>query len=308
MKMRKTIFTAALAASLTVVLPSFSAAPVIGPAVCEAMVPYENDGMLLMVPGYYDELIYTKVFKEDKEGRLFSCTEAKSVADAWLQNERENGPGWLFTIQRVSKDKLHELLCSEMSGMEVFAKDAGGRYYVFCHPTDVRFVRQDEAAMQRDSKRWQELCEWAGKDVRGEFIETNQGLVPESYDNSNVAIALARVAYANSPQPKYTVSTNQFGPLSPKDAKASKYVEQLIRNVKYEMVDLEETPDGEYVVLNFPKEELRFDFFKLSGKENYVREVHGDGYEILYKATFTDGVTKASSVMQKWYNELAAHR
>ena len=167
MSMKKSIFTAALAASLAAGLPSFSAAPVLGPAVCEAMVPYENEGMLLMVPGYYDELIYTKVFKDDQEGRLFSCTEAKSVADAWLQKEREDGPGWLFTIQRVSQDKLHELLCSEMSCMEVFAKDAGGRYYVFCHPTDVRFIRQDEAAMQRDGKRWHELCEWAGKDVKG---------------------------------------------------------------------------------------------------------------------------------------------
>lgn len=164
MRMKKTIFTAALAAFLAAAAPSFSSAPVFGTAVCEAMVPYQNEGLTLLVPNYYDDLLSTKIFKEDEEGRLFSVTEAKSVVDSWLQGNRESGPGWLFTIRRVNEEKLQELLCSDMSGAEVFAKDSKGRHYIFMRPTDVRFVRKDSDTMQRDSQLWQDLCEWAGKD------------------------------------------------------------------------------------------------------------------------------------------------
>ena len=68
----------------------------------------------------------------------------------------------------------------------------------------------------------------------------------------------------------------------------------------------EEAPDGEYVVLNFPKEETRFDFFKAEGKENYVRMVrYGDyEYETLYKGEYENDGVKASKVMQEWYDAL----
>ncbi len=48
---------------MAAVSPSFSPVPVFGTAVCQAMVPYENDGAMLMVPGYYDALLCTRVFK-----------------------------------------------------------------------------------------------------------------------------------------------------------------------------------------------------------------------------------------------------
>ncbi len=304
MKTKKTIFTAALAAALAAVSPSFSPVPVLGSAVCEAMVPYENEGMTLLVPGYYDELLYTKVFKDDAQGRLFSVTEAKSVVDSWIQKQRDDGPGWLFTIGRVNEARLHELLCGDMSGADVFARDKDGRYYIFYHPTDVRFVRQDTETMQRDQKIWSDLNEWAHTDVRVGFIENNQ-LNGIRYDNSSVSMYLARAAYERGVN--YTVSTNQYGPLSPSsEVEAAYFVERLIQNATYNMVDKELTPDGQYVVLNFPDEKIRFDFFNLG--DNYVREVHDDGYEILYQIRFDDGVTKASKVMNKWYDALAAAR
>ncbi len=316
MKTKKAIFTAALAASLAAIAQAaFPAdAQILGAPVCEAAknVTYEKDGIKLLVPEIYDDLLYTKIFKKDKEGkedeegRLFSVTEAKSVVDAWLQNERESGPGWLFTIARVDADRLHQMLCGEMSGADVFAKDSKNRYFIFYHPTDVRFVRKDEDKMRRDQQLWTDLNEWASLDVQHEFFENNKGLVKERYDNSNVSMYLARAAYSVEPKVKYTVSTNQYGPLYSDEVKAAPYVESLIRNATYEMVDINQTPDGQYVVLNFPDEKIRFDFFNLG--DNYVREVHDDGYEILYKIKFDDGVTKASSVMQKWYNALAAVR
>ena len=92
------------------------------------------------------------------------------------------------------------------------------------------------------------------------------------------------------------------------EVKADKYVEQLIRNARYEMIDSKDVPDGECVTLSFPDEKIRFDFFLQDGRENYVREVHVDGFVILYRAAFDDGVTKAGTVMKQWYRELSTHR
>lgn len=303
MKIRKAIFKAAMAASLIAAAPSFFPAPVFGAAVCEAMVPYQNDGMTLLVPGYYDSLLRTKVLKDDKDGRLFSITEAKSVTAALLQNERRNGPGWICTIRRVSEKKLHKMLCGDMSGAEVFAKDAKGNRYILEHPTDVRLFRKNNEDMRRDSEIWSSLNKWAGTELPGEFIQANKGLVRESYDNSSVAMYLARTAYGSGVN--YTIGMSKQGAVFSGEIKADKYVEQLIRNVKYEMTDLKEAPKGGYVTLSFPDEKIRFDFFRQEGNENYVREVHGDGFEILYKASFDDGVTKAGIVMKQWYMELA---
>lgn len=306
MKIRKAIFTAAMAASLTAVSPSFIPAPVFGAAVCEAMVPYQNDGMTLLVPGYYDSLLRTKVLKDDKDGRLFSITEAKSVTAAWLQNERRNGPGWICTIRRVSEKKLHKMLCSDMSGAEVFAKDAKGNRYILEHPTDVRLFRKNNEDMRRDSEIWSSLNKWAGTELPGEFIQANKGLVREAYDNSSVAMYLARTAYG--PRVNYTIGMSRQGAFFSDEVKADKYVEQLIRNARYEMIDSKDVPDGECVTLSFPDEKIRFDFFLQDGRENYVREVHVDGFVILYRAAFDDGVTKAGTVMKQWYRELSNHR
>ena len=266
---------------------------------------YENRGLKLTVPRVYDNLVMTKVLEDDEEGRLFSVTEAASVAGAWSQHDRGNGAGWLFSIGRVRESRLHEMLCSDMSGADVFAKDKNGNYYIFYHPTDVRYVRQDADAMRRDAEQWTELTGWAHREVPPVFIQEN-GLTVETYDNSSVSMTLARIAYKSGTQ--YTISTTKYGPLSSDEVDAVPYVERLIRGATYRTADIKETPDGEYVVLDFPEAKVRYDFFKLSGKENYIREVREDGYESLYEVSFADATIKASSVMQRWYNELAAHR
>ena len=77
----------------------------------------------------------------------------------------------------------------------------------------------------------------------------------------------------------------------------------LLNGATYENADDVEAPDGEYVVLNFPKDKVRFDFFLAEGSENVIREVWGDNEQI-YTATFTDDSIKASAVMQDWYHAL----
>lgn len=116
---------------------------------------------------------------------------------------------------------------------------------------------------------------------------------------------LFRTAYDDST--KYTISTTEFGPMEPGDVDPLPYVEKLTAGARYEYVD-EEAPDGEYVVLAFPDEEERLDFFFAEGMENYVRRVYstGDGeeYSEMFKVTFEDGTTKATEVMNEWYHAL----
>ena len=308
--MKKAMLAAALAASFAAAVPA--AFPVgdaagFGAPVCEAHETrrHENQGLKLSIPADYDNLVFTKVFQGDEDGRLFSVSEAASMAEALSRHERGEGAGWLFSIGRVDASRLHKMLCGDMSGAEVFAKDGNGNYYIFYHPTDVRYMRADADAMRRDAGQWTTLNAWARREVPPTFIEEN-GLAVETYDNSAVAMDLARAAYKRGT--RYTVGTMQHGALASDEVEAAPYVERLIRGATYRMADLSEMPDGEYVALYFPDTKVRYDFFKMQGKENYIREVHADGATLLYEASFADPATKASRVMQQWYNALAAAR
>ena len=57
-----------------------------------------------------------------------------------------------------------------------------------------------------------------------------------------------------------------------------------------------------------PDEGVRYDFFIGEAEKNLVRRVYDDTSidPLLYKATFADGTTKITEVMQDWYNALAA--
>ncbi len=184
MKMKKTIFTAVLAASLAAAVPAAvpADAPVLGAPVCEAAYIYKNQGYELSVPDIYDDYVYTKLFDENDKGHIFSVTEAKSVAESWRQNQRESGPGWLFTIGRVSEARMHEMICGYMTGADIFAKDDKGGYFVYYHPTDVRLVRRDNEAMARDQKLWSDLNRWASVEensrggISGQFMDMVWGL------------------------------------------------------------------------------------------------------------------------------------
>ena len=108
----------------------------------------------------------------------------------------------------------------------------------------------------------------------------------------------------------YTLSTLEFGPLEPNGVDAVPYAEKLMggNGVSYEEVDISETPDGEYVVLSFPDDDIRFDFFRIDDGKNYVRTVWGgeSEYEELMLAHFLDESVQASDVAQAWYDALAA--
>ncbi len=266
----------------------------------EAGQLYENDGLKLLIPMEFNELVLTETPEKAEDGMLFSVSEKASLEAAG----NEEGAGWLFGISRIDESAMHAMLCGDMSGREPFALDGEGNYYVFCHPTDVRYVREDNDAMARDQEQWNKLTAWAWESVRADFLAENPQLSPASFGNSELEICLARIAY--QPDVNYSVSTTQYGPLSPESGSfdALPYVERLSSGLILDRYD-GEAPDGEYVVLAFPDEETRFDFFKAEGSENLVRMVWNGDNEALFQLSYTDLDVKATGIMQEWYDALA---
>ena len=262
---------------------------------------YKNRGFRLSVPAVYDGLLFTTTPEE--EGTLFICTEIASIEAANAQGGADDHAGRLFSIQTIDEATLHEKLCCDMSGEEVFATDGNGTYFLLCHPTDVSIVRENYDNMEEELKQWSKLQRWVST-VPDTFIRENEGLTAAKYGNSTLDMYFAKIAFTDDVN--YTISTLEYGPLEPKDVDPAPYLEKLWKDVTFEYVD-EEAPDGEYVVLYFPEDELRFDFFLAEGKGNYIRQVYGDDMEYapLFKAQYADESVSATKIMEEWYKALA---
>ena len=270
----------------------------------EAGILYENDGMKLMVPLEFDALVETALPEQDPAGLLFSVSEIASVEAAKKQGYDGDGAGWLFGIGRVDEAKKQEMLCyTDMSGMDIFAHDEAGNTYVLYHPTDVRYVREDNEAMARDQEIWTMLTEWAGSKVCGSFVEEN-GLTAEKHSYTALDLALARIAYM--PGFEYALGMTEAEPVAPEAGSfdAAPYLDTLMRGVRFEYADGAAVPNSPYVTLTLPAEHTRYDFFLAPDAGNLIREVRAEGYETLYRAVFDDGVTNAADVMQDWYRAL----
>ena len=261
---------------------------------------FEADGMKLTVPAEYAALVNVET---DKDDMLFSVAEKASVEASDYE-----GAGWLFGIARVDEARLHEMMTSDMSGADVFARDGEGNYYLFCHPTDVRIEREGEIT-DADMEQWSALCGWAN-DAKAVFIEENAGLESYVRTNTDLDIYLSRVAYLDDVA--YTISTTEFGPKEPGDVDKTPFVTQLLDGVVFEYTDAE-APDGEYVVLAFKDGDMdvRIDFFAADGNLIRVTTSFMDGEETitnesLYTAHYADGTTVAGDVMQSWYDALVA--
>ena len=265
---------------------------------------YENGGLTLSVPAEFDALLQVET---PTEGAFFKVSELASVEAAKKLGEDTDYAGWIFSISAVDEAELHALLCGDMSGAQVFARDNYGKCYLYEHPTDVSIVREDYSVVgdekSEDWQNWSSLHEWAST-VRREFLIDNQNeLAPFERGNSMLDMCLARAAYQSDAA--YQLSTTEHGPFMGVSSIAAGYAEQLMsgNGVSYETVDASETPDGEYVVFSFPDDDVRFDFFLAEGKENYVRAVWS-GNEELWLAHFADDSLKASDIMHAWYQEL----
>ena len=268
---------------------------------CHAQTSYTNGGVTLSVTEEFAGKVLVKTPENSGEGILFSVSEIESIEAAKAAGYGWEGAGWLFDIIRVSEEEMHELRCDDIPGYIIFAKDTDRNYYVYIHPTDVRVVREDyndTAAMER----WTGLNKWS-RTVRETIVSDNEGLTAEKYSYTALDAYLARIMYREDVN--YTVSTLEYGPQQPNSIKAADYLAPLTDDVIYTSARDEETPDGEYLVLDFPENNLRFDFFFMEGKENYIRQVwFNDENELLYKAEFRDKNIKASDIMNDFYHEI----
>lgn len=295
---RNHLLCAALAAAMLVSLSACAKKETPAQA---ADAQYANGGMTLTVPAQYSDLVLVDMPENDADGVLFVVSEKASVEAAKADGQDYDGVGELFGIRRVDADTLHELLCYDMSGAEPFAKSADGAYYLYTHPTDVRLYRSGDGYADA-MEQWSALNEW-GWSKRDRFIADNAGLEAFTRGNSEPEMYLNRAAYLDGAG--YTLSMLTYGPQSPDGVDAAPYVERLLDGVTVEVVDASESPDGEYLVLNFPDDEMRFDFFPREGAESNLVRMTGYNGETMFRFTYA-GDTKAGYVMQEWYDALVA--
>ncbi len=266
---------------------------------------YEFGEITVPIPQKYSALLALEVygFSEDEgdfeEETLIVVSEfaSKEAAEA-MGEEDTDGIGELFRLICVSEEKLHEMLCSDMSGQIVLAKGEKNRYYILCYPTDVRYVRETTEQMNEDIDTWSNLTGWAANDLPKDIMQYSERLSGVFYTNTMLDMYLARIAYAKDIV--YTISTTDFGPLTGTKVDGTNYAEALLSG-NFAWAEDAEAPDGEYIVLTFPEEGVRYDFFKAD--EMLVREIRGE-YETFYRRVLT-GENTNTEIMQTWYDAIA---
>lgn len=288
-------------------------APAVAEASAKAAEPVVKT---VQIPEKYQKELITRTGEEIEEADTIiavfekASVEANKALDEDLQDDYA---GWLFSIGTMTEEDFHDMLCGDMSYAKVFAKDANDTYYVFYHPTDVSMVRKSDKYTEDELNHWSELTKWADS-VPKTLMEENSSLTAVNYDNSEVSMMLSRVAY--SEDQVYTLSTAKDGERKPADGKEKDvvpFVERLTRDVTVKVAEPKEKPEGEYITISFPEDEMRFDFFLTEGKKNYIRQVYvieeeeGQFEEIEgedFVAEFADGKTNAADIMKEWYDSL----
>lgn len=259
---------------------------------------YENGGLRLEIQPKVAPQVTVETPADDEGGVLFSVFETAS-----READGTDGAGWLLSIGKVDEARTHEMLCGDMSGTELFAKDGDGQHYVSYFPTDVRYTRASTEQMQQDPKIWSALCGWADRAYE-RFAKIN-GLEAVSFGNSPVDFSLARAAWAEGVNA--TLSTAEYGPLAVEGTDGTPYAEFLIKN-RFLTADSSEKPDGESVELAFPDEDLRLDFYFAPG--GYVSVMSGEE-EMQYQTLSPDEpVSVADAMLGRYYDaaELAGVR
>mgnify|MGYP007101902185 CR=1 FL=1 len=266
----------------------------------QPVMSYEHNGLRLSIPQEYSKLLVVDMLKG--RGRLFTVSEKASILADKAQGGSGEGAGWLFAIGTVNETQLRDMLQHDMSGAEIFARDDAGVYYVYFHPTDVRLVRENYA-QPGAVKEWTVLNAWAHDTVRERFIADNKRLTAEAYGNTDLDIYLARATFDDVIQ--YTLGTPETHSWHPMDISPAPYAMRLMRNAQTEPLEAATAPEGDYVVLNFPKDGVRFDFFLAEGSENIYRQIGSNGREQLFRMKFADGRTKAGKVIKEWCDALS---
>jgi len=276
------------------------------PCLTAAEITYETNGLLLPVPKRYDDLLLVEICPPNEKELFFRVSEKASMEAVKAQGEPYASAGHLFSIGSVDEAWFRQMICHTMGSLRFFARDNQNRHFYFYQLPDIRYFRENEAAMKRDQDQWQALNDWALREVRAAFCERN-GLTGESYSNSQPARCVARAMYDHDV--RFQLSAPEYGPLSlPNGCDPAAHLNCLLQDAVYERLDDAKAPDGDYVSLSFPGEDLRIDFFRKPGQQDYVRELRADLPEVLYRVRLRDEGKTAGQVMQGLYDDFAAAR
>lgn len=267
----------------------------------EAVV-FENAGMKITLPAELADKISVETPEKDEDGAIFSAYEIASVeADKALGNENQGG-GWLFAICTRTEDDVRAIMTSDSSGEEIIGYDGNGVYYVFYHPTDVRYVRETPEQMEKDQDQWTAAVDWANS-VYDTFAQDNPGITKVTWGGTEVESYLARTCYQKDA--KYEMGVSEDDMKAAGGVDSEKYFKLLTTDAKYERVDGMKAPEGEYVVISFPEDDARFYFYTGEENANIIRHVwFEDQDEEIFKVTFADGSKNAGEIMKQWYAEI----
>ena len=271
----------------------------------------DTKGIRFEIPEEIRDLVTVQTEGLDAD-TLVSVYETASVDAAEAMGKGDVGAGWIFSIITVPEDRMKELRCEPMFGMEVFAED-DDIYYVYDHPTDVRLYRESDEEMQEAMDPWGKINEWAAREVRQEILSNNAELDEKIYTNTNLDIMLSQAAY--KPGTKFELRSVDYGPdpLDPAAIVEDDFIEDLAEDFTYEIQSDVEAPSGEYYVLAFDLngEEIRFEFFKDTDSLNLIREVMTVGdeeYETIYQANpkeAEDAHKTTTGIMEAWCAAIA---
>ena len=271
-------------------------------AAAKEAVVFENAGMKITLPAELADKISVETPEKDEDGAIFKAFETASVeADKAMGHENEGG-GWLFAICTRTEEAVHEIMTGDSSGEDIIGHDENGVYYVYYHPTDVRYVRETPEQMEKDQDQWTAAVEWANS-VYDSFAQDNPGITKVTWGGTEVESCLARTCYQKDAKYEMGVSEDDMKAVSGTDAE--KYFKLLTTDAKYERVDNMKAPEGEYVILSFPEDDVRFYFYTGEENANYIRHVwYEDQDEEFFKVTFADSSKNAGEIMQQWYAEV----
>lgn len=151
------------------------------PAVPETTA-FDCGGLQAGIPTQYLDLLLVETdFPEAAANSgwvpLLHVCEKASVDAAEADWGDSDGIGFLFGISALDQAALERHLCSDGSGVNIFAKGAD-RYYAKTYPTDVQFYRSQGTidTESEDWKQWETLCALSSQ-VCDDFI-TRNGLMP----------------------------------------------------------------------------------------------------------------------------------
>ena len=131
--------------------------------------------------------VFEVTIQETLERTITVEAASREAAEALGEDPDETGAGELFSIGRVSKEEAQKIVDEDIGNAEVFAKDENDKYYVFYHPTDVRYVRETPEQMTADQDQWIALNEWARNDVRNDIFKYSEGLTPVTLTSTSSA-------------------------------------------------------------------------------------------------------------------------